>query len=55
MIELLLSYGFDTLEYFWVKGTISICTLADYSMAKKRQQCWVLPDSLAAPPRRTHH
>jgi hypothetical protein len=38
MIELLLPYGFDTLEYSWVKATISICTLADYSVAKKRQQ-----------------
>jgi hypothetical protein len=37
MIELLLPYGFDTLEYSWVKATIGICTLADYSMAKKRQ------------------
>jgi hypothetical protein len=34
MIELLLPYGFDTLEYSWVKATIGICTLADYSMAK---------------------
>jgi hypothetical protein len=37
MIELLLPYGFDTLEYSWVKATIGICTLADYSMAKKHQ------------------
>jgi hypothetical protein len=37
MIELLLPCGFDTLEYSWVKGTIGICTLADYSMAKKHQ------------------
>jgi hypothetical protein len=37
MIEILLSCGFDTLEYSWVEATISICTLADYSMAKKRQ------------------
>jgi hypothetical protein len=35
MIELLLPYGFDTLEYAWVKATIDICMLADYSMAKK--------------------
>jgi hypothetical protein len=45
MIELLLPCGFDTLEYSWVNATISICTLADYSVAKKRQQafyhhCW---------------
>jgi hypothetical protein len=45
MIELLLPYGFDTLEYSWVKITIDICMLAHYSMAKKRQQafwhrCW---------------
>jgi hypothetical protein len=40
MIELLLPYGFDTLEYSWVKATIGIRTLADYSMAKKHQQ-WV--------------
>jgi hypothetical protein len=38
MIELLLPCGFDTLEYSWVKATISICTLVDYSVAKKRQQ-----------------
>jgi hypothetical protein len=38
MIELLLRYEFDTLEYSWVKDTIDICTLADYSVAKKRQQ-----------------
>jgi hypothetical protein len=37
MIELLLPCGFDTLEYCWVKATIVICTLADYSVAKKRQ------------------
>jgi hypothetical protein len=38
MIELLLSYGFNTLEYSWVKATIGSCTLADYSVAKKHQQ-----------------
>jgi hypothetical protein len=37
MIELLLPYGFDTLEYSWVKATIDICMLADYSVAKKHQ------------------
>jgi hypothetical protein len=37
MIELLLPYGFDTLECSWVKATISICTLANYSVAKKHQ------------------
>jgi hypothetical protein len=37
MIELLLLCGFDTLEYSWVKATIGICMLADYSMAKKHQ------------------
>jgi hypothetical protein len=36
MIELFLSIGFDTLEYSWVKATIGICMLADYSVAKKR-------------------
>jgi hypothetical protein len=40
MIELLLPCGFDTLEYSWVKATIDICTLADYSVAKKRQHLW---------------
>jgi hypothetical protein len=40
MIELLLLYGFDTLEYSWVNATIGIYTLADYSMAKKRQQAF---------------
>jgi hypothetical protein len=38
MIELLLPYGFDTLEYSWLKTTIDICTLADYSGPKKCQQ-----------------
>jgi hypothetical protein len=38
MIELLLPYGFDTLEYSWVKATIGICTLVDYSVAMKCQQ-----------------
>jgi hypothetical protein len=37
MTELLLPGGFDTLEYSWVKGTIGIYMLADYSMAKKCQ------------------
>jgi hypothetical protein len=37
MIELLLPYGLDTLKYSWVKATIGICTLADYSVVKKRQ------------------
>jgi hypothetical protein len=45
MIELLLPYGFDTLENSWVKATIGICTLADYCVDKKCQQdfwhrCW---------------
>jgi hypothetical protein len=46
MIELLLPYGFNTLEYSWVKDTIGICTLADYSMAKKHQQAFqaLLPE-----------
>ena len=39
-IELLLPCGFDTLEYSWVKATIGICMLADYSMAKKHQQAF---------------
>jgi hypothetical protein len=38
MIELLLPYGFDTLEYSWVNATIDNCTLADYFVAKKLQQ-----------------
>jgi hypothetical protein len=38
MIELLFPCGFNTLEYSWVRATIAICTLADYSMAKKCQQ-----------------
>jgi hypothetical protein len=37
MIELLLPYGFDTLEYSWMKATIGICTLTDYFVAKKCQ------------------
>jgi hypothetical protein len=40
MIELLLPCGFDTLEYSWVKVTIGICTLVDYSMAKKCQRAF---------------
>jgi hypothetical protein len=38
MIELLLPCGFNTLEYSWMKATIGIFTLVDYSMAKKCQQ-----------------
>jgi hypothetical protein len=38
MIELQLPCGFDTLEYSLVKATIGICTLTDYSVAKKHQQ-----------------
>jgi hypothetical protein len=38
MIELLLPCGFDTGEYAWEKATIDICTLVDYSVAKKCQQ-----------------
>jgi hypothetical protein len=37
MIEFLLPFGFDTLEYSWVKAIIGICMLADYSVAKKCQ------------------
>jgi hypothetical protein len=40
MIELLLPHGFDTLEYTWVKATIGIGTLADFSVAKKCQQAF---------------
>jgi hypothetical protein len=45
MIELLVPCGFDTLEYSWVKATIGICILLDFSVAKKRQHafwhcCW---------------
>jgi hypothetical protein len=43
MIELLLLCGFDTSEYSWVKATIGICTLKDYSMAKKYQQAFLAP------------
>jgi hypothetical protein len=35
MVELLLLYGFDILKYSWVKATIGIYMLADYSVAKK--------------------
>jgi hypothetical protein len=34
MTELLLPCGFNTLEYSWVKTTIGMCTLTDYSVAK---------------------
>jgi hypothetical protein len=37
MIELLLPYGYNILEYSLVKATIGICTLADCPMAKKYQ------------------
>jgi hypothetical protein len=40
MIELLIPCGFDTLEYSCVKATIGIRTLADYSVAKKRQHAF---------------
>jgi hypothetical protein len=40
MIELLLLSGFNTLEYSWVKAAIDICTLVDYSVAKKDQQAF---------------
>jgi hypothetical protein len=40
MIELLLPCRFDILEYSWVKAAIGIYTLADYSVAKKRQQAF---------------
>jgi hypothetical protein len=40
MIELQLPSGFDTLEYSWVKATIGIYTLADYSVARKCQQAF---------------
>jgi hypothetical protein len=43
-MELLLTCGFETLEYSRVKATIGICTLADYSVAKKRQHL-VTPQS----------
>jgi hypothetical protein len=35
---------YDTLEYSWVKATIGICTLADHSVAKERQQWYHLSD-----------
>jgi hypothetical protein len=38
MLGLWLPYGFDSLEYSWLKVTIGICTLADYFVGKKRQQ-----------------
>jgi hypothetical protein len=34
---LVLPCGFDTLKYSWVKATVGICTLTDYSVARKRQ------------------
>jgi hypothetical protein len=37
MIELLLPWGFDTLGYSWVKATIGIYMLVDYSVPKKCQ------------------
>jgi hypothetical protein len=56
MIELLLPCGFHTLEYSWVKATIGICTLGDYSMAKKHQltsaRRWRTGSGASAPKRR---
>jgi hypothetical protein len=46
MIELLLPCGFDTLEYCWVKATIGICMLVNYSVAKKCQQPAIFLDPL---------
>jgi hypothetical protein len=43
MIELLLPCGFNTLEYSWVKATIGIWMLADYSVDKKPQQAFLAP------------
>jgi hypothetical protein len=40
MIELLLPCGFNTLKYSWVKATVGICMLANYSVAKKCQQAF---------------
>jgi hypothetical protein len=37
MIELLFFFGFDILEYSWINVTIGICTLTDYSVAKKHR------------------
>jgi hypothetical protein len=38
MVQLLLLCAFDTLEYSWVKVTIGIYTLGDYSMPKEHQK-----------------
>jgi hypothetical protein len=40
MIELLLPYVYDTMEYSWLKTTIGICMLVDFSVAKKHQQAF---------------
>jgi hypothetical protein len=39
MIELLLPCGFDTREYSWVKATIGIYMLADYSVTNCQSVC----------------
>jgi hypothetical protein len=52
MIELLLPCVFDTLEYSCVKAIIVICTLVDYSVAKKRQYDL---DSIEPAKDRRHH
>jgi hypothetical protein len=49
MIELLLPYRFETLECSWVKATIVIYTLFDYSMAKKLQQATCSPGLCPSP------
>jgi hypothetical protein len=33
-VQLMIPCGFDALEYSWMKATIGISTLADYSVAK---------------------
>jgi hypothetical protein len=40
MLELLLPYGFDTLEYSWAEAKIGICIIVDYSVAKKHQRAF---------------
>jgi hypothetical protein len=47
MIESLLLWCFVTVEYSWVKATIGIYMLVDYSIAKKCQHTGVFIRALS--------
>jgi hypothetical protein len=43
IVELLPPCGFDTLEYSYVKATIDICMLIDYSMTNEMSVSFLPP------------